>query len=90
MKCPVDRVSAMAITGGGAGPRGGFAMILCVTTLLQSLGVPLTYATTGGTAGGPTGGFLPRGGRPGGGASAAVGLVGRVVGSCRVGDDGCC
>ena len=36
MKCPVDPVSAIAITGGGAEPRGGFAMILCVITLLQS------------------------------------------------------
>jgi hypothetical protein len=56
LKCPVVPVSAIAIVG-GAGPRGGFAslgLLITILTLSQMLspGVPLSYSITGTRAGG--------------------------------------
>jgi hypothetical protein len=47
LKCPVDPVSAIAIWC-GAGPRVLFAVLLFFVKLLQSLGVPRSYAMVGG------------------------------------------
>ena len=47
VKCPVDPVSAMAMVG-GAGPRVGVALGLLITVLMHALGVPPSYAMTGG------------------------------------------